>query len=272
MSGGDAEYERYYELLKDKLVHFGRDPVTDVGRIISLVQGLEVPENILMAAVQFVYIRHFGAVHGPDANKARQSWVSASGNSFEDFMRRFINENLGQEGILAVKGDRLRRSVAASSIVRFLTLRANRRCTQTTTGVWPDSDIVVLTRDKSAALKAFALLNCKTSDHSRNDAVFFWALALRDNNIKYCLLTQDLDGKFTRGDSDPRISSLRKKAEAFLDRVYSTNPATSECSQVKRLDFSSKGGADSLLSDLRRWREDIVPDFALERLSVDYLS
>jgi len=192
MSGDEAEYERYYDLLKGKLSDFGRSPVTDVGRIISLIQGLEVPEKVLMAAVQYVYMKHFEAVHGRDANKARQSWVSASGNSFEDFMRRFINENLGQEGILAVKGDRLRRSEVAANIVRFLTLRANRRCTQTTTGVWPDSDIVVLTGERSGALKAFALLNCKTSDHSRNDAVFFWALALRDNNIKYCLLTQIL--------------------------------------------------------------------------------
>ena len=224
-----------------------------------------------MKIVQYIYITHYQKANGVDANKARQSWVAASGNNFEDFMRHFINDNLNAEGILAVKGDRLRQKPAASNIVEFLTLKANRRCTQTTTGVWPDSDIVVLTKEKTGTLKAFALLNCKTSDHSRNDAVLFWALALRDNNIKYCLLTQDLDERFTRGDSDPRVSNFRKKAEAFLDRVYSTNPTTTECSQVKRLDFKAQGGADAFLSDLRRWRQDVVPDFASGTLEEDSL-
>ena len=95
--------------------------------------------------------------------------------------------------------------------------------------------------------------------------MLFWALALRDNNIKYCLLTQDLDGRFDRGDDDPRVSALRRKAEAFLDRVYSTSPNTTECSQVKRLEFNSPNGADSLLSDLRRWRQDVVPDYTSVR-------
>jgi hypothetical protein len=207
-----------------------------------------------------------------DANKARQSWVAASGNNFEEFMRNFINGSLNAEGILAIKGDRLRHNPRAENIVSFLTLKANRRCTQTTTGVWPDSDIVMLAREKNGTLKAFALLNCKTSDHSRNDAVLFWALALRDNNIKYCLLTQDLDNRFAKGDADPHVSSLRKKAEAFLDRVYSTNPATTECSQVRRLSFQSPTGAEALLADLRRWRQDVVPDFMSTALDESFLT
>jgi hypothetical protein len=187
-------------------------------------------------------------------------------------MRIFINDNLNAEGILAVKGDRLKNSPKAANIVNFLTLRANRRCTQTTTGVWPDSDIVVLTRDQTGTLKAFALLNCKTSDHSRNDAVLFWALALRDTNIKYCLLTQDLDKRFDKGDSSNRVSALRRKAEAFLDRVYSTSPTTTECSQVKKLDFKTPTGADALLADLRRWRQDVVPNFSSTALREDLIS
>jgi hypothetical protein len=257
----------YYQKLERNLTGFGRSPIADVGRIMTLVQGLGVSQTDVMSIVQDIYITHYQKVKGADANKARQSWVAASGNNFEEFMRRFINHSLNAEGILAVKGDHLKQVPAARSVVQFLTLKANRRCTQTTTGVWPDSDIVVLTRDRAGALKAFALLNCKTSDHSRNDAVLFWALALRDNNIKYCLLTQDLDGRFTRGDRDQRVSNLRKKAEAFLDRVYSTNPTTEECSQVRRLDFSTERGAESLLDDLRRWREDVVPGYSTEALT-----
>lgn len=257
---------RLYEQIKNDLKGFGDNPVVDVGRILTLVQGLRVPEKEVMRAVQEIYIAHYQAVKGVDANKARQSWVTASGNSFETYMRNLINHALNAEGILAMKGDRLRQKPSAENIVGFLTLKANRRCTQTTTGVWPDSDIVVLTRETSGTVKAFALLNCKTSDHSRNDAVLFWALALRDNNIKYCLLTQDLDNKFSRGDDDPLISGLRRKSEAFLDRVYSTNPATVECSQVRRLDFRAPGGADSLLEDLRRWRKDVVPGYSSQAL------
>ena len=129
----------------------------------------------------------------------------------------------------------------------------------------------MLTRDKADKFKAFALRNCKTSDHSRNDAALFWALALRDNNIKYCLLTQDLDGRFERGDADNRVSSFRRKAEAFLDRVYSTNPATRECSQVKRLDSKSPKGADPRLTDLRRWRIDVVPNYSSAALHEEFL-
>lgn len=261
-----------YRQVRSELTDFGRNPVADAGKIMTLVQALGLPENEVMAAVQYVYITHYQAVNAADANQARQSWVAASGNNFESFMRNFINQSLNGEGILAVKGDRLKASPKAVNIVSFLTLRANRRCTQTTTGVWPDSDIVVLTKDTTGILKAFALLNCKTSDHSRNDAVLFWALALRDNNIRYCLLTQDLDGRFDRGDDDPRVSALRRKAEAFLDRVYSTNPNTTECSQVKKLGFNTPTGADSLLNDLRRWRQDVVPEYSAAALHEDLLS
>jgi hypothetical protein len=261
-----------YNRLRDQLGDFGRNPVADAGKIMTLVQALELPEKEVMTAVQYVYITHYQHVNAADANQGRQSWVAASGNSFESFMRNLINQRLTGEGILAVKGDRLKASPRAANIVTFLTLRANRRCTQTTTGVWPDSDIVVLAKDRADTLKAFALLNCKTSDHSRNDAVLFWALALRDTNIKYCLLTQDLDGRFDRGDGDPRVSSLRRKAEAFLDRVYLTNPSTTECSQVKKLVFNTPTGADSLLNDLRRWRQDVVPDYSNAALNENFLA
>ena len=260
-----------YDQVESELTDFGKNAVADVGKIMTLVQALDLPEKDVMPIVQYIYITHYQKVNVADANRARQSWVTASGNNFETFMRNFINLNLNGEGILAVKGDRLKTSPKAVNIVSFLTLRANRRCTQTTTGVWPDSDIVVLTREPTGALKAFALLNCKTSDHSRNDAVLFWALALRDTNIKYCLLTQDLDKRFDKGDGDSRVSALRRKAEAFLDRVYSTSPTTTECSQVKKLDFKTPTGADALLTDLRRRRQDVVPNFSHAVLAEDFL-
>jgi len=98
-----------------------------------------------------------------------------------------------------------------------------------------------------------------------------FAFQLRDNNINYCRLTQDLDNKFSRGDDDPQASGLRKKSEAFLDRVYSTNPSTVECSQVRKLTFREQRGADSLLGDLRRWRQDVVPSYLSDHLDESFL-
>ncbi len=262
-------FEQLYSQAKRKIKNFGKNPIEDVGKIITMVQAAQIAEKEVMPTVQKIYISLFQELRRGDLNQARQSWVVASGNNFEDFIRKLINENLNNEGILAIKGDRLKNSLNANEIVQFLTLKANRRCTQTTTGVWPDSDVVVLSKDKRGTIKAFALLNCKTSDHSRNDAVLFWALALRDNNIKYCLVTQDLDKKFVKGDLN--ASSLRRKSEAYLDRVFSTHPSTTECSQVRKLDFL-KPDTNPLIKDLRNWRKEVIPDYSESPISKKDLS
>lgn len=248
------------------MTNFGSSPVRDVGHILSIIQKAGVLEAKVMEITKNIYVELFVELGRGDLNQARQSWVAASGKNFEEFVRNLVNDTLNEEGILAIRGDDLKKFSLARDIVSFLTLKANRRCTQTIAGVWPDSDIVVLTKEKSGKMKAFALLNCKTSDHSRNDAVLFWALALRDNNIKYCLVTQDLDKKFAKGDDE--ADSLRKKCEAYLDRVYSTHHLTVECSQVRRLDLTRPEGADPLFRDLRVWRADVVPGFSEDRIAM----
>lgn len=265
------DFEELKKSTSEKIGSFGETPVKDVGKILSIVQNSGVSEKDVIPLTQKIYISLFQERNLGDSNQARQSWVVASGNNFEDFMRNLINVSLNSEGILAIKGDRLRNNSNANELVRFLTLQASRRCTQTNTGVWPDSDIVLLTKTSSGELKVFALLNCKTSDHSRNDAVLFWALALRDKGIKYCLLTQDLDNRFVKGDSDPLVSNIRRKSEAYLDRIYSTNPKTEECSQVRKIDFNTTNGADPFLEDLRRWRSEIVSNFSVEAISEEAL-
>lgn len=253
--------QEIYQRVKSQIANFGVNPVKDVGKILNIVQSFSLSEKEVMPTVQFIYTKLCQEIKGADLKQASQSWNAASGNNFESFVRNFINDSLNPEGILAVKGDRLRKNEKARDIVEFLTLKASRRCTQTNTGVWPDSDIVVLTKGKNNNLKTFALLNCKTSDHSRNDAVLFWAIELRQKNIKYCLVTQDLDNKFIKGDYDKRISEFRKKSEAYLDRVFTTNPLTEECSQIRKLDFTKPDGAETLFNDLRVWRKEVVPNF-----------
>src|ERR1017187_4897072 len=116
-SGNDQQAERlslrsmtasdYYDQVKGELTDFGKNAVADVGKIMTLVQALDLPEKEMMPTAQYIYITHYQKVNVADANQARQSWVAASGNNFETFMRNFINLNLNGEGILAVKGDRL---------------------------------------------------------------------------------------------------------------------------------------------------------------------
>ena len=76
----------YYDKIKGELTYFGKNAVADVGRIMTLVQGLKISEREVMKVVQDIYITHFQEVNGVDANKAHQSWVAASGNNFEDFI------------------------------------------------------------------------------------------------------------------------------------------------------------------------------------------
>lgn len=257
----DRDLEEVYRNIKQEIGSSQQAPTKVVEKIFDVLEHAGISVETITAVAQSLYMRLFQELGMGDQNQARQSWVTASGNNFENLIRAVINSTLNQEGILAIKGDRLTRKPMAGEIVDFLTLRARRRCTQTSTKVWPDSDIVVLTKDSDGRLKVFALISCKTSDHGRNDSVMFWALALRETNIKYCLATMDLDNRFQKGDSDPGVSGHRKKAEAYLDRIYSTNPTTTECPQVFRLNLNQQNGASALLEDLRRWRKEIVPNF-----------
>lgn len=242
---------------------FGKEPNSDVGYILTEVQKTQISGDNLMKIVQKIYMELCQEIRGMTENQARNSWTTASGNNFEGFIREFINKKLNKEGIVAIKGDELKKSIFKNKniteLVEFITLRAHRRCVQENTGVWPDSDILLITKNSLNKFKVFSLLNCKTSDHSRNTAVMFWALALRDLGIKYALVTQDLDNRYTKGHDRP--SMIRRLSEAYLDAVFSTNPETSECSQVIKLDFTTQNGASILVEMLKDWRKAIISDY-----------
>ncbi len=69
---------------KNKLTQFGQKPVRDVGVILGVVQSAGVPEKEVTALAQKIYTDLFIGSGKGDANQARQSWVVASGNNFED--------------------------------------------------------------------------------------------------------------------------------------------------------------------------------------------
>ena len=51
--------ESVYRQIKSELTDFGKNPVADAGKIMTLVQALGLPENEVMAAVQYIYITHY---------------------------------------------------------------------------------------------------------------------------------------------------------------------------------------------------------------------
>ena len=55
---------RLYQKSRDDLQGFGDNPVADVGRILTLVQGLKVPEKEVMRIVQEIYISPLSGCEG----------------------------------------------------------------------------------------------------------------------------------------------------------------------------------------------------------------
>jgi len=250
-------------------------PVALVGKINTKVQTLNPKESELALIVQEIYIR-IQERKGWDRNKARQSWVTASGGDFEGFVRNHINEVLNTRGIIAIKGDALKKMAKKDNqiqeIIKFLMLPNKRRCTQTELKVWADSDVIVLTKNNEGTWKVLAVISCKTSDHSRNTSVLFWSLAFVQLGIKYFLATQDLDQQF-KEECKKAIKKQRRLFEAYCDRVFSTNPSTKYCSQVKSLIIRRNGSSDLTdeLLELHRLGNNSSEKLTLKDFGIDTL-
>lgn len=242
------------EIIKEvvgKLYKSSVKPVVLVNKLTSKLQEYNVNEEEFPHLIQEAYIA-IQERRGRDKNVARQSWVVASGGDFEGFVRNHINEALNESGILAIKGDTLKTLAKTDNhvqeILKFLMLPNKRKCTQTELKIWADSDVIVLYKDARNQWKVLAVISCKTSDHARNTSVLFWAQAFVHLGIKYFLATQDLDNQF----DEECVHSAKKSRilfEAYCDRVFSTNPSTQYCSQVKSL-ILREGGSSDLTEEL----------------------
>lgn len=224
-------------------------PVTIVGKITTSAQRLfpEDKDKDFLQIVQETYIKLL-TNKGVESIKARQSWVVASGGDFEGYIRNHINQVLNPEGIVAIKGDRFKQlgknSQKIQELIRFLTLPAKRRCTQTSVDVWPDNDILILAKMEDKVWRILASISAKTSSHSRNTSVLFWSLAVSSLGIKYFLATQDRDSQFVKECTSDNVNQERKLFEAYCDRVFTSNPAASYCSQVKSLIMRDDGSSE----------------------------
>jgi len=224
-------------------------PVVKVGNIIKLVQELFPREkdkdfNIIVqeSYIQLLIDKRVSPI------KARQSWVVASGGNFEGYLRNHINEVLNPYGIIAIKGDKLKklakRSKKIKEIVKFLTLPAKRKCTQQSVDVWPDNDILVLATIDKITWRIIASISAKTSSHSRNTSVLFWAIVVRELGVKYFLATQDRDEQFIKKCTSNKVNQERKLFEAYCDGVFTSNPNAAYCSQVKSLILRNDGTSE----------------------------
>ncbi len=237
-------------------------PVTIVGKITTSAQQLfpEDKDKDFLQIVQETYIKLL-TNKGVDPIKARQSWVVASGGDFEGYIRNHINQVLNSEGIVAIKGDKLKQlgknSKKIQELIKFLTLPAKRRCTQTSVDVWPDNDILVLLKTEDNIWRILASISAKTSSHSRNTSVLFWSLAVSSLGIKYFLATQDRDGQFVKECTSENVNQERKLFEAYCDRVFTSNPQASYCSQVKSLTLRDNGSSE-LTDELLELKKQIV--------------
>lgn len=248
-------------------------PVALVGKITSRLQEFKIREEDFPSFLQETYIK-IQEKKGRDRNIARQSWVVASGGDFEGFVRNHINESLNESGIVAIKGDTLKKLAKSNDqvneIIKFLMLPNKRRCTQTELKIWADSDVITLYKDTNRQWKVLSVISCKTSDHARNTSVLFWAQAFVQLGIKYFLATQDLDNQFNE-ECIGAVKKSRRLFEAYCDGVFSTNPSTRYCSQVKSLilrENSTSDLTDELLNLLKAIKDFNHEPLALKDLGI----
>ena len=234
-------------------------PVVVVGKITEEAQLIypSDKDKEFLQIVQETYIKLL-INNGHDPIKARQSWVVASGGNFEGYLRNHINQILNQDGVIAIKGDSLKhltkKSKKIAELIKFLTLPAKRRCTQTSVDVWPDNDILILAKTNENDWRVLASISAKTSSHSRNTSVLFWSIAVRSLGIKYFLATQDRDNQFIKECMSDKVKQERRLFEAYCDRVFTSNPRAKYCSQVKSLIINDDGTSEltNELLDLKK--------------------
>jgi hypothetical protein len=179
-------------------------------------------------------------------NSADQSWRSASGNFYQRYIQKRINEETSSHGLLALTETELH---ALPQLIEFLKLPAKRRCLQSSISVWPDNDIILVTLTTSSEWRAVGIISCKTSLRERVFESAFWTLATRDTGLRSGFVTADLDDELAECGGSGKN---RQIVETYFDRAYSTNPATRFCPQVRP--FSEA------CSDLLRWQRDVVAD------------
>lgn len=204
------------------------------------------PSDLWRDEAQEVYIQLHEKHLGQGSRSAKQSWASASGRAFERHVRSTLNRELAPVGILALSAPQLGR--LDRGLRERLMLRIQRPCSEPPVPVWPDNDVIVVSRTPEG-WQPFAILSCKTSLHARLTETLFWSLVTRQQlPLKSLFVTLDLDLEF--GECAKPTRNARVLAEAFLDRTYSLNQKTVKCPAFHPY--------TDIFADLQRWRAELV--------------
>lgn len=189
--------------------------------------------------------------------RARQSRVAKSGNSWEEYVRLFLNEKLEGTGIEVIVG-KYEENIKKRSPTLWKLLNLPQRSSLTQEYVWGDVDLVAVKGDLP-----ISVISCKTSLHGRFTETLFWSLLFRTvSQIKVVFATPDAGaGKTGELKSEwgtpEEPSKDRMLAESYLSGVYVEN--VPEFCPLKKP--TALGGIVRPLSelpdDLKRWFVDI---------------
>jgi len=205
--------------------------------------GLRAGLGAIWSQIGRDYCSIVSSSDGFGEDQAKQSWRSAGGRAFVDFVRLAIGSTLRHEGLHVLRRGELGE---ARGVRGCLTLHATRRCTGDSIGVWPENDLVVVDRPDGGAMTAVAVACCKTSLRERVMQSLFWSLALRTNGgPKWVFVT--LDAQHELG-TCAHPTKARKLVEAYFDRTYVLNSSAAFCAAVVSF--------DQLPHDLIQWRDE----------------
>ncbi|MBM4079010.1 MAG: hypothetical protein FJ272_06000 [Planctomycetes bacterium] len=204
------------------------------------------PSDLWRDETEEIYIRLHEKHLRFGSRSAKQSWASASGRAFERHVRSTVNRELAPVGILALSAPQLDRVDA--SLRDRLTLRIKRPCSEQPLPVWPDNDVLVVSKTANG-WQPFAVISCKTSLHARLTETLFWSVITKQQlPLKSLFVTLDLDLEF--GECAKPTRDARVLAETFLDRTYSLNQKTVKCATFRPF--------AEIPVDLKRWRAELV--------------
>lgn len=167
------------------------------------------------------------------------------GKRLELVVSKILNELLNKFDIYVVRGNSeglktiIKDNDLISEIIDYNRLPVKRPCDQKQLMDYPDSDLMILTKNKNT-WRLLGIINCKISFHSRHTMVTFWGLAIRiSSNIKYLLVTEDKDQyhperpRSELGRSCSESTATRRLLESFVDKIYIIKPYNLQDQQLQ---------------------------------------
>jgi hypothetical protein len=191
--------------------------------------------------------------------RERQSRVSRSGGSWEEYVRLYLNEKLAGTGIEVIVGKN-EENVKKRNATLWKMLSLPIKSSTLQDSVWGDIDLVAIRKEIP-----IAVISCKTSLHGRFTETLFWSLLFRTlTQIRVVLATPDsgrqstTDRWMSEWGTQHKPTKDRLLAESYLNGVYVEN-VEAFCKNMKATEKTAIGGIirplNELPDDLTKWAE-----------------